>query len=227
MDYLDSNKTYWSKGYDAPWPDHNIFRFFGRILRPEFPHLIGGKLVDFGCGQGAGVDYFAKNGMNTIGVDISETDINIAKARYPHIADKFVICDPNPKNVDHYGFEKDVAVVAAIQSLYYFNDTDFAVCIQKLYDSMIEGGLFYATMMGTRSKEFYDNSVPAEDGLRRVDFKNSRLDVEGYYMSFIENEDHLREKFSLFEPIHVGFYAAKFRSDEGDGFHYTFCGVKK
>ena len=226
MNYLSSNETYWSKGYDAPWPDHNAFRFFGRILRPDFPQLIGGKLVDFGCGQGAAVNYFHMNGMDAVGVDISDPDISTARNRYPHLANRFAVCNTDPGKVAHYGFPGGISVVTAIQSLYYFNDADFAVCVKKLHDSLIPGGVFYATMMGTKSKEFFDNSVDAGSGLRRVDFKNTRLNVEGYYMAFVEDEAHLCKKFSLFDPIHVGFYAAKFRNDEGDGFHYTFCGVK-
>jgi SAM-dependent methyltransferase len=226
MDYLASNEVYWAKGYDAPWPDHNVFRFFGRIVRPDYPHLIGGKLIDFGCGQGSAVNYLHMNGMDAVGVDISSKDIAIAKIRYPHLADRFSVCASDPNKIAAYGFDKGVSIVTALQSLYYFNDDDFAVGIRKLYDSLVPGGLFYATMMGEQSREFFDNSTADNGGLRRVEFKNKRINVEGYYMSFIKDEEHLRHKFSMFEPRHIGFYAAKFRNDEGDGFHYTFCGTK-
>ena len=45
-------------------------------------------------------------------------------------------------------------------------------------------------------------------------------------MFFIKDDEQLQQKFSMFRPVHIGYYAAKLRSDEGDGFHYTFCGVK-
>jgi len=45
-------------------------------------------------------------------------------------------------------------------------------------------------------------------------------------VNFTDSEDDLRRKFALFEPLHVGFYAAKYRIDEGEGFHYTFVGRK-
>jgi hypothetical protein len=98
--------------------------------------------------------------------------------------------------------------------------------MDKLYRSMRPGGVFYATMMGEKAREFFDNSTEAKDGLRVVNFRNERLDVKDYYMSFTRDEDHLRRRFAMFKPVHVGYYAAKFRNDEGDGFHYTFCGVK-
>ncbi len=228
MGYLENNKIYWSQGYPAPSVDHPIFRFYGRILKPEFN--MGGnfeKLVDFGCGQGAAVEYFSKMGFNARGVDISETDIDTAKKRYPHLSNNFLICDPNPRNNEFYGFENGIAVVTAIQALYFLSDEDFKICMQKIYDSMKKGGIFFATMMGEQSREYFDNSVEYGNGLRKVSFKNDRLDVDDYYMFFIKNEEHLKEKFSMFKPLHIGYYCAKFRNDEGDGFHYTFCGIKE
>ncbi len=227
MGYLEDNKNYWEKGYTAVNVDHVMFRFYGRILKPEFK-LSGNfeRFVDFGCGQGAAVNYFSMQGFNARGCDISETDINIAKIRYPHIASRFDICDPDPRNNVYYGFEDSVDVVMATQSLYYFSDEDFKICMKKIYDSMRPGAVFFATMMGEQSKEFFDNSEEAEGGLRVVNFKNTRLNVENYYMSFIKDEEHLKRKFGMFKPVHVGYYAAKFREDEGDGFHYTFTGVK-
>jgi SAM-dependent methyltransferase len=224
--YLQSNKQYWEQGYTAFNPDHAVFRFFGRILKPDFPHALGGKLVEFGCGQGAAVNFFHLNGFRVRGIDISETDIGIAKSRYPYISDCFQLCDPDPKNNAYYGFEKDVAAITAFQSLYYFSDSDFEICLKKLYESLAPNGIFFATMMGEKSREFFENSVDAGDGLRRVNFKNDRLNVQNYFISFIKDEDHLVKKFHLFKPVHIGYYAAKFRKDEGDGFHYTFCGIK-
>lgn len=226
MSYLAANKTYWEKGYVAAWPDHCVFRFWGRIVAPDFSHLIGGKLIEFGCGQGAAVNFFHMNGMDAAGTDISETDISAAKIRYPHLAKRFSVCAADPREVEHYGHSHDVSMVTAIQALYYFNDADFDVCIRKLYDCMKPGALFYATMMGEQASEFFDNSQDAGSGLRRVTFKNDRLDVKNYFMSFIKDEDHLKRKFSLFRPLHIGHYCCQLRNDEGDAFHYTFCGMK-
>ncbi len=227
MNYLSSNKAYWEKGYYAVNVDHPVFRFYGRILKPQFG--LGGngeKLVDFGCGQGAAVNFFFMNGFQARGVDVSEAEINVARIRYPHIAQNFSTCAADPKENQYYGFPEDVAVTTAIQSLYYFSDRDFLTCMETLYGSMRPGGVFFATMMGERSREFFDNSTEFKDGLRVVNFRNQRLEIKDYYMSFIRDEDHLKRKFEMFQPVHIGYYAAQFRSDEGDGFHFTFCGVK-
>lgn len=229
MDYLASNKAYWEKGYHAVNVDHAAFRFYGRILKPQFGLTGEGheRFVEFGCGQGAAANYFSNLGFDVRAVDISETDIGIAKIRYPHIAPRFSVCNPKPASNPFYGFADDVSVVTAFQSLYYFSDRDFTEVMDKIHRSMRKGGVFFATMMGEQSKEFFGASEPAADGLRVVNFRNQRIDVKGYYMFFIKDEEHLKRKFSMFKPVHTGYYAAKLRSDEGDGFHHTFCGIKE
>lgn len=227
MEYWDKNQLYWERGYDAVNVDHPIFRFYGRILKPQFG--MGGKFeksLDFGCGQGAAVNFFSTRGFNARGVDISKMDISIAKVRYPHLTDNFAVCDPDPKKNEFYGFPEDIGVFTAIQSLYFLSDTDFEIAIDMIYRSMRPGGVFFATMMGEKNSEYFDNSVEHEDGLRTVRFQNDRLDVE-YNIFFIKDEAHLKQKFSMFKPLHTGYYCAKFRNDEGDGFHYTFCGIKE
>jgi hypothetical protein len=81
-------------------------------------------------------------------------------------------------------------------------------------------------MMGEQCEEFFADSTPGPDGLRCVNFKNDRLTVSNYFISFIRDEAHLKQKFAMFRPVHIGHYTQKLRNDEGDGFHWTFCGVK-
>lgn len=229
MDYLANNKAYWERGYHAPNVDHAAFRFYGRILKqPPFSLTGEGgeRLLEFGCGQGAAANYYAALGFDVRGVDISEVDISVAKTRFPHIAYRFSVCHANPADNTHYGWADDVAVVTAFQSLYYFGDSDFAVAMDKIYSSMRKGAVFFATMMSPLMKEFWDNSKPAHDGLREVAFRNSRLNVTGYFMRFIKDQDELKRTFKMFRPVHVGHYGEQFRSDEAPGHHWTFCGVK-
>lgn len=228
MKYLEENYKYWNYGYHAPNVDHMVFRMFGRILKPQFGlpknHE---KLLDFGCGQGSAINFFHQNGFDVRGVDISEFDLGIAKSRYPYISQKFDLITPYPNDKHEYQKSK-YKVITAFQSLYYFSKEDFQRTIKKLYDSLEVGGVIFATMMGTKSEEFYQNSIATDDPwLRIVDFKNDRIQVENYYMFFVESEKDLINKFDLFKPVHVGYYSAKFRNDEGDGFHWTFFGVKE
>ncbi len=228
MDYLETNQAHWQKGYAAVNVDHPVFRFYGRILKPDFYREGGNfeRLLDFGCGQGAAVNFFQKMGFNARGVDISETDITAAKIRHPHLASNFFLCDPRPSKNECYGFSEDIAVITAIQSLYYLSKKDLQDCLEKLYDSMRPGGIFFATMMSENSKEFFDNSEDTDNEMRIVSFKNGHLESKPHYIYFTRDEEELKQKFNMFKPLHIGYYAAKFRSDEGNGHHFTFCGRK-
>jgi SAM-dependent methyltransferase len=226
-DYLAANRAYWERGYPAENVESCVFRFYGRILVPDFKLSgEGGETaIDFGCGQGATVSFFDKKGFNAFGCDISAIDIEAGRMRRPHLSDKLAVVDSKPSRNRIYCVSSGVSLVTAIQSLYYLADDDFDDAIEKLRSSMVPGGVFFATMMGEQCREYYDNSEPVGNGLRRVQFKNERLDVRDYFMTFIRDEDHLKRKFSAFRPVHVGSYTMKLRDDEGNGFHWTFCGV--
>ena len=73
----------------------------------------------------------------------------------------------------------------------------------------------------------YEHSQPYKNGLRKVAFSLPRLQVSDYYVNFTHSEDELIDRFSMFEKVHVGFYDAKYREDEGGSFHYTFVGRAK
>lgn len=225
--YLAENKGFWEHGYHAPNVDHPVFRFYGRILKPDFG--VSGKegetLLDYGCGQGSAVNYFAKLGFDAYGVDISETDIGFAKNLYPDIKDNFEVIPAAP-NVADFCFGKSFRVITAIQSLYYYSDTDLALRMETLYASMEPGGVFYATMIGEQCTAHFENTEPVGDGLRRIGSSSSRSGEGCHYMNFIKDEDELKKKFEMFKPVHIGFYSDQFRSDEGVSFHYTFVGTK-
>jgi SAM-dependent methyltransferase len=226
--YLKANQDYWQQGYPAENVDHPVFRgLWGRLLKHEHKHLHGGRLLDFGCGQGANTAFMHGKGFEVHGVDICEPDIMAAQRRFPKIARAFTVCEPHPNDNLFYGWERDIAVVMGIQAFYYFTDTDLDLLLTKLHASMKPGALIFATMMGVESEEFFKNATPDHDGLFRVNYENKRMVVKDYCISFVESEAHMKRKFHRFKALHCGYYAAKFREDEGDGFHRTFLGIKE
>jgi len=224
--YLAANKAHYEKGYFAPMVDHYVFRFHGRILRPDFQHLDGSRLIDFGCGQGAAVNFFIERGYDAVGVDISEFDISAAKERYPEHAGRFLTIDPDPAASAHFGFSANVGIVTAFQSLYFLNDGDMDVAIDRLHAAMKPGGVFFATMI-LPSGQYWEKSVPTSGGMRAVNFSSQRLTVENMSVNFTMDEAHMVQRFARFEPVHIGHYSANFRSDEGGTSHLTFCGVRR
>lgn len=69
----------YSETFDSDYSDEKYLEpFVSRI--PS-----GGSVIDFGCGTGRLTDYFNKKGYRTIGVDLSEKMLEIARSKYPHI----------------------------------------------------------------------------------------------------------------------------------------------
>lgn len=228
QDYLQKNKAYWAKGYVAENVESWVFRVYARIFKYELgiDGSHGENLLDFGCGGGGNAAFFASNGFNVHGVDISAVDIARCKERLAPFKDNFKLVDSQPDANARYFGDTSFKAVTAIQSLYYLSDTDMQACLECLHAQMDTGGVFFATMMGSKCTDFYNNSVPYKDGLRKVEFTRPRFEVKDYFLNFIEDETELKTKFSMFRPLHIGFYDDCFRQDEGNSFHYTFVGIK-
>ena len=227
-DYLSENADYWERGMDAPHVESHVFRLFGRTKADLGLTGEGETAVDFGCGQGAAVNFLTMQGLNAWGCDICTRDLEIARIRYPHIARKFVRCDPQPNRNPFYAVAQDVACVTAFESLYYFSNSDFDTCIAKLRSSLRPGGAIMASMIGEQASDYFDTSQPEHDGLRRVSLQGRVGTGDlSICMNFVRNEAHLVERFQGFQPLHIGYYSGKYRqSDRGDTFHWTFVGRK-
>jgi len=228
MDYHFGNVEYWNRegGYEAPNVESWVFRWYGRILRDELgiSGRKGEKLLEFGCGAGAALNFFHRQGFEAYGVDISEGDIARAKQRTLEARDRIRVIPPEPsENADYFGVKFDVVV--GIQAFYYFNNTDFRKMITGIYRQMKPGGIIYATMIGTRA-QYYERSTDAGDGLRNVNTGNDRRKLKNYFCQFTESEEDLIRKFSLFTPIRVGHYEFVWQEEEGREYHYTFTGRK-
>ena len=235
--YLQSNLDYWAKGYAAQNVESQVFRVYGRILKPDFG-LSGQKserVLDFGCGEGATLRFLKQQGFSVFGVDISvdkvlaflqrsEADIARCAASMPDVAPNFQVIEPQPRADDVF-FGGNFDLVTAIQALYYYSDEDMETRLQSLHAQMRPGAVIYATMMGTKMW-YYQHSTEAGDGLRNVSFETERLKVKDYFVNFTRDEEDLKRKFHLFRPVHMGYYDAHYRADEGSDFHYTFVGVR-
>jgi len=228
MNMYDVNKEKWEKGYFAPNVESITYRLFGRILKPDFNlPKEDTKLLDFGCGMGAAVNYFNSVGFTTKGIDISEKDINKGKEYFPDIKNSLEVVPTNPRDVDYYGWKDGIDVVYACQSLYYFTKNDFYYVLNKLYDSMPVGGLFFATFKTPKQWNYYNCSTPTDDPwIRKVSLNTERLNFD-IYQFFVEDEEDMVSRLSLFKPLHVGYYTMQLRNDESDGLHLSFLGIKE
>ncbi|MDR1366082.1 MAG: class I SAM-dependent methyltransferase [Holosporales bacterium] len=227
-EYLKGNFDYWQKGYYAPNVESYVFRMWGQVLQYDFSDKQSSKLkmLDFGCGQGAALSFFNQLGFDAYGVDISEYDLDICKKRMG-CSEHFKVVNPVPNKDDDWFDVRGGgwSLVTAFQVLYYYSDDDLQERLLSLYNQMKPGAILCATMMGTKNY-FYKHSRPYKNGMRCVTLKNERLSIDNYYVNFIENEDELIKKFSMFKKMHIGYYDSCFREDEGSHFHWTYIGRK-
>lgn len=184
MDICKANAKYWSNGYNSPNVDSYVFRFYGRILEPEF-HLPKENprsfLVDFGCGQGAAVSYFSRLGFDCVGVDSNMKDIEQAKVNFPDLSDRFFLSPVDtcelPDLREFLGVTMHADVITSFQTLYYLPRKQFQFFLKLCHRLLKPGGVFFATMMSEKHELFFDNSRQVVDGdgwMREVRFETSR-----------------------------------------------------
>ena len=92
---------------DQPWEmqDLPLLKFARRFLRLTFPDGLRGKrIVDLGCLEGGYAVEFARDGFETLGIEVRESNIrncNYVKAR-TNLPNLTFVCD-DVRNLDHYG----------------------------------------------------------------------------------------------------------------------------
>lgn len=85
MDWDESyrkGEVFWDRGAPAPALKQYLER-----------HPISGRALVPGCGRGHEVALAVEHGLVATGLDISTTAVAEARARYPHLADCFVVGD--------------------------------------------------------------------------------------------------------------------------------------
>jgi trans-aconitate methyltransferase len=222
MNYITGNDDYWAKGYPAPNIESHVFRPFGRLIRERIP--ADSATLDWGCGQGATSLYMAQQGLTPYGIDISETDIEVARHRLPEHSANFQVVPFLPTQGQLY-FDGGFGLVTAVQSLYYLDSEALPVAVDAIWNSMNPGGLLYATMMSSKNW-FFGNSSPAGNGMRKVEIHGSRLKVSDYFVNFMESEQQMIDLFARFQTVAVGYYDACWVPGEGSDHHYFFLGRK-
>ena len=223
MDYKNINRKFWNQGYYAPNVESFIFRFYGRFIKNFFKKK-NLKLLDFGCGQGANLNFFYQKNYNCYGIDISKKDIQVAKKRFPKLRKKFILSHSVPKNTE---IPDNLDIILASQSLYYLSKEDFISTINLLYSKLNKGGIIFASMINTKEKIFYINSKKTKDPwLRLVKYKIKRHKIKKHYLFFTKSKKDLCKKFSIFKTVSVGSYHCQLDENEISGSHYTFIGKK-
>tara|TARA_B100001093_G_scaffold506416_1_gene565277 strand:+ start:971 stop:1630 length:660 start_codon:yes stop_codon:yes gene_type:complete len=219
MTYLKENYSYWQKGYNAPNVESFIFRFYGFYLKNKKKL----KLLDFGCGQGAAVNFFNNVKIDSIGVDISKTDIKKAKKKYPRYKKKFLWID-SIEDLNNKKYFNKFDVIVGSQSFYYLSNLDFKKLIVILNKILKKNGIIFASMISHKST-LYKNSKKFNDGLRIVN-KDNKKRYSKHYINFTKDYNDTLQKFSKFKKIDLGYYSVCFDRNNDSNHHYIFIGKK-
>ena len=118
------------------------------IVEKRFGMLNGEKILDLGCGNGCYTDHFRKIGGDPVGVDGSETMIDIARKRYPECS--FQVADVlKPLPFEDAGFD----IILCNQLLMDIPDIDGV--IKECGRVIKRGGTFYFSIV---HPAFYNGS---------------------------------------------------------------------
>ncbi|MEJ2267898.1 MAG: class I SAM-dependent methyltransferase [Nanoarchaeota archaeon] len=86
--------------YSKSWDDIEIIK---RELNFFLEFIKGKKILDIGCGHGRDCKYFSEKGFETIGIDLSENFLKIAKKKSP--LSKFAKMDMRKLNFPKESFD--------------------------------------------------------------------------------------------------------------------------
>ena len=222
---IDINNSYWQKKYSAPNVEGFVFRFYNKLLKHHIKNKKI-KILDFGCGEGANLDYFYKQlNFEPYGVDISNISIKVCKRKFKKIKNNFKLINFKPEYPPKLFFKNQkYDIITAIQSLYYLDNHNLELALKNIEYNLNEGGFVFFTMVSRKSYFWskLSNKKTLSNGMTKVDLGNKNIN----YFNFIKNKSDLIKKFKLFKKLNVGFYDYSLIDINESTFHYTFFGKK-
>jgi SAM-dependent methyltransferase len=114
-------------------PEHRIFDGLIELLKPGH----GAHVVDFGCGPGRDVPYYASKGFRVTGVDASGELLRIASGRSPEqhfVQSDFATAELAPNSA---------AIAIHNSSLQHVPRAGLRAALQKVFDTLEPNGIFY------------------------------------------------------------------------------------
>lgn len=233
MNYLKENYDFWNYRYHAPNVEGFVFRLKPRLLDGyiDFSKKQNYSVLDYGCGQGANINHLSRtDGFNCFGVDINPIVINDCKKNTDLNKDNFKTIKSEVDENDNF-FNKEFDLIISVQVLYYLSNHDLEKRLLSLKKQLKKDGFVFFTMMSCQFYYWnYSNKTSDINGLTKVCVdKDERLKINhqhksyNNYINFTKDEDDLKMKFKMFEPVLIGYYDQSYDSIRS-GHHYTFFG---
>lgn len=211
----------YQQGYGVVYPESHIIRIHKQILEWELG-IKSGKILDFGCGNGTHLRYFADHSFIPYGCDTSATAIERCRKLMPEYAENFFVTPPEPNLLDFFGSNR-FDIFLSNQVLYYLEDKGIQNIVSQAHSLVKPGGIFIATMMAYSC--WYARHITGEIG----DFKKVELNTPRQKeMTFLNFKDwsSLENLFQPFKKLHIGSYGSHIREEEGPTDHWIFVGIR-
>lgn len=166
------------------------------LLWMEEKNFKAKSCLDIGCGTGVLCGILAENGVQSMGVDLSESMIDIAKSRYPN-------CDFKIANMIEYLPEKPVDLVTCTGDAlnHILNLDDIKKIFENVNKSLTPGGYFIADILNEKEigngEEIdldYDENTKAKFTITADAEKNVCLRIAVYENGEFSFEEKITEK---------------------------------
>lgn len=221
MNYIKKNYHYWNFNYFSPNVESVIFRLIN-ILEKFIFIKKKSSFLDFGCGQGASVNYLIKKGYPSVGVDISKKNIEIGKKYFKTKKLFTVPLDSFNCDLKKYNKNKKYSVILCQQSIYYFDENDFKKIIENFYNCLKKNGILYFSAMSVKHS-IYKTSFKTKDGWLRGHKYKFKKGKSLNYSFFIKDPKKFYKKYlTKFKLINIGEYYMQLTDKTTNNHHYTF-----
>lgn len=199
----------YSKRFGGTWyPNEGVVRFAARYLQRRIGIDLYdkkrkvGKILDVGCGNGRHIVFFAEQGFDAYGIDISDKAIEIAKA---WLAKKGLKAHLKVGDIEKLPFkDKYFDVVVSNEVLDHVPFSKAKKAIQEIRRVLTGGGYIYTTLRSTEDSEYGRGE--------EVD-RNTFVLKEGYEKGLIQHFfdlEEIRELLAGFKIFDIEIYEQKF-----------------
>ena len=197
---MSSWESMWEEVYrNQEWgmyPPEELIRFLARNYHSKsFRRDV--RILDVGCGTGAGTWFVAREVFYNVGIDGSNTAISKAKKRFTEesLSGNFIVGDIEHINFMDNSFDAVIDIVAVQHNKY----TNIINIVEEGHRVLKPGGKFFSMMVENGSYGY---------GLGSKIDKNSFTQIaEGSYLGkgigHFTDIDELNEIFSIFEYFDV------------------------
>ena len=131
---------YQDYGFRSSAPSHMHVHFMPRIFELAGPLKPGLRVLDIGCGNGATAGMFLERGCDVVGIDLSETGVQLARQAHPR--GRFEVLPADDDILGHLGETPFDLVVSTEVVEHLYNPRAY---VRGAYRALKPGGRFICT----------------------------------------------------------------------------------